>query len=62
MEGKNVKNPVFLVKRNELSMALGQKKKNLTYIEDKYGILSKIVCDDERGVYNDAIAIQSIRK
>lgn len=62
MEGKNVKNPVFLVKRNELSMALGQKKKNLTYIEDKYGILSEIVCDDERGVYNDAIAIQSIRK
>ncbi|MBQ2945481.1 MAG: radical SAM protein [Clostridia bacterium] len=60
MMGKNIKNPVFRVKKNELSMALGQKKKNVSYIEDKYGILSEIICDDERSVYSDAIAIPSI--
>ncbi len=59
MQKKQTRNPVFEVCPNELSMALGQKKKNLKYIEAKYGALSRIV-PIGRDEDNDRIRISPI--
>ena len=55
------RNPVFAVPAPDLSAALGQKKKNLIYLSEKFGALTRIIPDNEGEIPDDAIRVSGVR-